>query len=120
MQLASQSREIDQKVSPSIYAALIDSLFRNPAPLYAGAVLVAIAAAMTAAKTGEVLLWPCVALLIATGVGRAVDMQWYKIRRSALTAREVTRWEVGWRVGGGGGGVALGIWCSVALLASDD
>jgi diguanylate cyclase (GGDEF)-like protein len=120
MQLASQSREIDQKVSPSIYAALIDSLFRNPAPLYAGAILVAIAAAMTAAKTGEVLLWPCVALLIATGVGRAVDMQWYKTRRSALTAKEAERWEVRYQIGAMAYAVALGVWCSVALLASDD
>ncbi len=120
MQLASQSREIDQKVSPSIYAALINSLFRNPAPLYAGAILVAIAAAMTAAKTGEVLLWPCVALLIATGVGRAVDMQWYKTRRSALTAKEAERWEVRYQIGAMAYAVALGVWCSVALLASDD
>ncbi len=120
MQLASQSKEIDQKVSPSIYAALIDSLFRNPAPLYAGAILVAIAAAMTAAKTGEVLLWPCVALLIATGVGRAVDMQWYKTRRSALTAKEAERWEVRYQIGAMAYAVALGVWCSVALLASDD
>ena len=120
MQLASQGREIDQKVSPSIYAALIDSLFRNPAPLYAGAILVAIAAAMTAAKTGEVLLWPCVALLIATGVGRAVDMQWYKTRRSALTAKEVEHWEVRYQIGAMAYAVALGVWCSVALLVSDD
>jgi diguanylate cyclase (GGDEF)-like protein len=120
MQLASQGREIDQKVSPSIYAALIDSLFRNPAPLYAGAILVAIAAAMTAAKTGQVLLWPCVALLIATGVGRAVDMQWYKTRRSALTAKEVEHWEVRYQIGAMAYAVALGVWCSVALLVSDD
>src|ERR1700726_1816176 len=120
MQLASQSREIDQKVSPSIYAALIDSLFRNPAPLYAGAILVAMAAAMTAAKTGEVLLWPCVGLLIAAGVGRAVDMQWYKTRRSALTAKEVARWEVRYQIGAMAYAVALGIWCTVALLATDD
>jgi hypothetical protein len=33
----SQTEEPDQKVSPSIYAALIDSLFQNPAPLFAGA-----------------------------------------------------------------------------------
>jgi len=120
MQLASQGKDPDQKVSPSIYAALIDSLFRNPAPLYAGAILVAIAAAMTAAKTGEVLLWPCVALLIATGVGRAVDMQWYKTRRSALTAKEAERWEVRYQIGAMAYAVALGVWCSVALLASDD
>ena len=40
MQLASHTEEQDQKVSPSTYSALIDSLFQNPAPLFAGAVMV--------------------------------------------------------------------------------
>ncbi len=44
MQLASETRDHEQKISSSIYVALIDSLFQNPAPLFAGAVLVAIAA----------------------------------------------------------------------------
>src|SRR2546427_190978 len=35
MQLANQSGESDQKVSPSIYAALIDSLFTDPGPMFA-------------------------------------------------------------------------------------
>ena len=61
MQLASQTEEPDQTVSPSTYSALINSLFQNPAPLFAGAVMVAFAAAMTAVKTGQDLLWPCVA-----------------------------------------------------------
>jgi len=61
MQLASETRDPEQKISSSIYVALIDSLFQNPAPLFAGAVLVAIAAVMTALKTQENLLWPCAA-----------------------------------------------------------
>ena len=45
MQLASQTEEPDQKASPSTYSALINSLFQNPAPLFAGSVMVAFAAA---------------------------------------------------------------------------
>ena len=76
---------------------------------------------MTAAKTGEVLLWPCVALLIATGVGRAVDMRCViKTRRSALTAKEAERWEVRYQIGAMAYAGALGVWCLVALVGSDD
>ena len=71
MQFTGQNGEPDQKVSPSIYAALIDSLFQNPAPLFAGAIMVAIAAAMTAMKTEVNLLWACVAFLIVSGAARA-------------------------------------------------
>jgi diguanylate cyclase (GGDEF)-like protein len=120
MQLASQSGEADQKISPSIYAALIDSLFQNPAPLFAGAALVAVAAAMTALKTEDNLLWASVALLIVTGAARALDMHWYKTRKSVLTADEAARWEMRYQIGAMVYAVALGIWCSTALLNSDD
>jgi diguanylate cyclase (GGDEF)-like protein len=120
MQLASQSGESDQKMSPSIYAALIDSLFQNPAPLFAGAALVAIAAAMTALKTEDNLLWLSVAFLIVTGAVRAIDMHWYKTRKSVLTADEAARWEMRYQIGAMVYAVALGIWCSTALLSSDD
>ena len=120
MQLASQSGEADQKISPSIYAALIDSLFQNPAPLFAGAALVAIAAAMTALKTENNLLWSSVALLMVTGAVRALDMHWYKTRKSVLTADEAARWEVRYQIGAMVYAVALGIWCTTALLSSDD
>jgi diguanylate cyclase (GGDEF)-like protein len=120
MQLASQTEEPDQKVSPSTYSALIDSLFQNPAPLFAGAVMVAFAAAMTAVKTGQNLLWPCVAFLVLSGAARAFDMHRYKSRRSALTADEAARWEVRYQIGAMIYAVALGVWCAVALLGSDD
>jgi diguanylate cyclase (GGDEF)-like protein len=125
MQLASQSGEPDQKVSPSIYAALIDSLFQNPAPLFSGAVMVALAAAMTAMKTGQDLLWVCVAFLILSGAARALDMHWYMTRKSdptskALTSREVAHWEMRYQIGAMVYAIALGVWCSVALLHSDD
>ncbi|MGY3602496.1 MULTISPECIES: putative bifunctional diguanylate cyclase/phosphodiesterase [unclassified Bradyrhizobium] len=120
MQLANQSADSDQKVSPSIYAALIDSLFQNPAPLFAGAALVAMAAVLTAMKTQLLWLWPCVALLVITGAARAVDMHWYMSRRSVLTTEEVARWDVRYQIGAMAYAIALGVWCTVTLLGSDD
>ena len=120
MQLASQSGETDQKLSPSTYAALIDSLFQNPAPLFAGAIMVAFAAAMTALKTEQLLLWPCVAFLVLSGAARALDMHWYKTRKSVLTADDAARWEIRYQIWAMIYAVALGVWCSVALLTSND
>ncbi len=67
MQLANQSGESDQKMSPSIYAALINSLFTDPGPMFAGALCAAVAAIMTALKTGNM---PAVAVRRAAGCHR--------------------------------------------------
>jgi diguanylate cyclase (GGDEF)-like protein len=108
-------------MSPPIYAALIDSLFQNAGPLFAGAALVAVAAAMTAVKTGVNLLWPCLGLLIVSGVGRAVHMRWYyNTRKSDPTAADTARWEMRYQIGAMIYAAALGIWCTVCLLSSDD
>ena len=120
MQLADPNRDLDLKMSPSIYAALIDSLFQNPAPMFAGAVFAAVAAVMTALKTGDRLLWPCAALLIVTGAVRAFDMHRYKSRNSALNAENAARWEIRYQIGAMFYAAALGIWCLVALTTSDD
>jgi diguanylate cyclase (GGDEF)-like protein len=120
MQLAGQNTDPDQKISPSIYAALVDSLFQNPGPMFAGAVFAAIAAVMTALKSGDDLLWPCAGLLIVTGAFRAFDMHRYKLRKAALTADDATRWEIRYQIGAMLYAIALGIWCVVALLSSDD
>jgi diguanylate cyclase (GGDEF)-like protein len=120
MQLASQSGDPDQKMPPSIYAALIDSLFQDPGPLFAGALCAAIGAIMTAVKTGNPWLWPCVALLIVTGAVRALDTRQYQQRNSGLTSNEAARWEVRYQIGAMLYAAALGLWCVVALLGSDD
>jgi diguanylate cyclase (GGDEF)-like protein len=120
MQLAGQNTDPDQKISPSIYTALVDSLFQNPGPMFAGAVFAAIAAVMTALKSGDDWLWPCAGLLIVTGALRAFDMHRYKARKTALTADEATRWEIRYQIGAMLYAIALGIWCVVALLSSDD
>ena len=120
MQLANQSGESDQKISPSIYAALIDSLFTDPGPMFAGALCAAVAAIMTALKTGNVLLWPCVALLVVTGALRALDTRQYQKVRSSLAADGVARWEVRYQFGAMLYAAALGLWCLVTLTGSDD
>jgi diguanylate cyclase (GGDEF)-like protein len=121
MQLAGLRREPDPKISPSIYAALIHSLFQHPAPLFGGALMVAVAAAMTAIKTAQMLLWPCVAFLVISGAYRGVDhmlflMQW----RSPLTAPDAARWEVRYQIGAVIYAIALGTWCTICLLLTDD
>ncbi|MEA2909106.1 MAG: hypothetical protein QOJ15_1187 [Bradyrhizobium sp.] len=120
MQLANQTRDPDQKMSPSIYAALVDSLFQDPGPLFAGALCAGVAAIMTAVKTGNPWLWPCVALLVVTGAVRALDTRQYQLRKSDLTSNEAARWEIRYQVGAMLYAGALGLWCVVALLSSSD
>jgi diguanylate cyclase (GGDEF)-like protein len=120
MQLASQRGGNDQKMSPSIYAALIDSLFTDPGPMFAGALCAAVAAIMTALKTGNAWLWPCVALLVFTGALRALDTREYHRQSSTLTAEGVTRWEIRYQIGAMLYAAALGLWCLMTLMGSDD
>ena len=120
MQLATQTKDPDQKMSPTIYAALIDSLFQDPGPMFAGALCAAVAAIMTAVKTGNVWLWSCVALLVITGAVRAIDTGRYKKRKSQLTPDEAGRWEIRYQFGAMLYAAALGLWCVVAVLGSTD
>ena len=120
MQLASQSGESDQKMSPSIYAALIDSLFTDPGPMFAGALCAAVAAVMTVLKTDSPWLWPCVALLIVTGALRALDTKRYQRLRGSLSPDDVGRWEVRYQFGAMLYAAALGLWCVVVVMGSDD
>ena len=120
MQLASQTRDSDQKVSPSIRAALTDSLFETPTPLLAGIVFVAMAAALTALKTGEQVIWACVAFLILAGAVRAFDLQRYQARKSTLSAHEAAVWKNRYQIGAMVQAAAIGTWCATTLLISDD
>jgi len=120
MQLINQSDDSDDRMSASIYAALIDSLFQMPTPVFAGSVLVAFAAALTAWKTGLTAIWFCVLILVASGGLRTIDMQWYRVRRSSPSQSEAERWEARYQFGAIIYAAALGIWCAVALLGSND
>jgi diguanylate cyclase (GGDEF)-like protein len=120
MQLASETGDPDEKMPPSIYAALIDSLFQDPGPLFAGALCAAAGAIMTAVKTGNPWLWPSVALLVVTGAVRALDTRRYRQRNCVLTSNEAARWEVRYQFGAMLYAAALGLWCVVTLLGSSD
>ena len=91
MQLAKHPTEPDQKMSPAINAALVDSLFMNPAPMVFGAFGPAIAGSVIAGVTGDILSWLCVPLFIVVGVARALQMYRYKQRNSPLTTSEAVR-----------------------------
>ncbi|MGH6779503.1 MAG: putative bifunctional diguanylate cyclase/phosphodiesterase [Bradyrhizobium sp.] len=120
MQLASEREVSDHEKSPSIRAALIDSLFEAHAPVLTGIVFSGAAAVMTALKTGNGLIWACVALLIAAGAFRAFDLQRYQARKATLTADEATRWQTRYQIGAMIQAAAIGLWCSITLLSNDD
>ena len=120
MQLANQSGEPDQEITPTISAALIDSLFEAPGTVLTGIVFSAIAAAMTALKTGETLIWVFVALLLVAGAVRAFDLQRYQARKSTLTAEEAAQWQKRYQIGAMIQAATIGLWCSTTLLSSDD
>ena len=120
MQLANQREVLDQKLSPYLRAALIDSLFETPAPMLTGLVFGAIAAAMTALKTEEPLIWACVALLVLAGAVRGFDLYRYQARKSTLTADEAVRWKKRHQIGAMIQAAAVGTWCSTTLLVTND
>jgi len=120
MQLADHSRTNSKSMSPSIYTALVDSLFENPIPMLAGAVCAGTGAVMTAVKTGNLLLWPCAGLIILIGALRALQLSKYEKRETTLMPAEAAHWERNYMIGGSLYAASLGLWCWVVLLGSDD
>jgi len=120
MQIASQTGEPDQPMPPTISAALVDSLFMNPAPMIFGAFGPAIAGAVIATVTGDLLCWLCVPLFIVVGLARAQQMYRYKQRNSRLTVEESVVWERRYRLGAIAYGIVLGIWGTAVLLRTSD
>ena len=120
MQLAKQTEDADQKMSPSFHAALIDSLFEAPGTVLVGIFFVAVAASLTALKTGDARLWTCVGLLMLAGAVRAFDLHRYQTRKSTLTAEESARWQHRYQIGAMIQAAAIGMWCAFSLLSNDD
>jgi diguanylate cyclase (GGDEF)-like protein len=120
MQLAGQTNDPDLKMSPSIYAALVDSLFENPIPMLAGAVCAGAAGLMTAIKTGNQLLWPIALLIVVIGLLRAIEVSRYQRSKATLTQEQVVRWEWHYMFSGSLYAASLGLWCFVVLIGSDD
>jgi diguanylate cyclase (GGDEF)-like protein len=120
MQFAGQTKNPDLRMSPSIYTALVDSLFENPVPLLAGAVCAGSAALMTAIKTGNQLLWPIALVIVGIGLLRAIEIGKYQKAKLALTPSQVNRWEWRYMLGGSLYTASLGLWCLIVLVGSDD
>ncbi|HEY8335949.1 MAG TPA: EAL domain-containing protein [Tardiphaga sp.] len=120
MQLADQSRTTDRSMSPSTYTALVDSLFGNPVPMLAGAVCAGAGAWMTAAKTGNQWLWPCALLIVVIGMLRALQLNNFQRHQLPLTPEQARLWEWRYMLGGSVYAAALGLWCLIVLLGSND
>jgi len=59
-------------------------------------------------------------LLIVAGAVRLFGLQRYQARKSTLTANEDAQWKKRYQIGAMIQAAAVGIWCSVTLLVSDD
>ena len=82
MQLFDQKKRSNrEELPPSIYAALVDSLFQNFMPTLAGTFCTTIVAVMTALKTGNHMVWPCAIWISIVGVARAMQMRSYEVER---------------------------------------
>jgi diguanylate cyclase (GGDEF)-like protein len=121
MQLVDQEKRSNQvELEPVLYAALVDSMCQNFWPLFFGGVCAAAAALMTAIKTGNVLLWPIVFLIIAISTARAFQMRKYERRTSVLTYAQAKHWEPRYAIGAIFYAGVLGTWCFITILGSDD
>jgi diguanylate cyclase (GGDEF)-like protein len=120
MQLVDPKEKAKQEgLSPAIYAALVYSLFQNVAPMVAGVILVALAAALTAIKIGDPWLWACVALLVITCAIRTIDIRQCQRRKPYLADAEAGHWEIRYQAGAMLYAFALGLWCVVTLRSDD-
>ncbi|MCK7474369.1 MAG: hypothetical protein MZV49_14210 [Rhodopseudomonas palustris] len=85
------------RLSPTIYAGMVDLLFLNPLPMVLGAMSPAIAAAVIGAVTDDVVIWLCVLPFLALGGVRAFQM-YHKQRQGPLTGDEAVLWENKYRL----------------------
>src|SRR5712672_1299123 len=115
-----KSRSTREELEPILYAALIDSMCQNFWPMFLGGVCAAIAAVMTAVKTGNDLLWPIAFLIVGIGTVRALQMRKYERRTSVLTYDQAKAWEPRYAVGALSYAAVLGAWCFITILGSND
>src|SRR5437764_9769126 len=120
MQLVDQKRRSDQdEFEPVLYAALIDSMCQNFWPMLLGTLCAAVAAVMTAMKTGNVALWPIAALIVGIGTLRAFQMRKYERRTAVLSYEQARHLEPRYAVGAVIYAGVLGAWCFLTIVSSD-
>jgi diguanylate cyclase (GGDEF)-like protein len=121
MQLVDQKKRSNrEEMEPVLYAALVDSMCQNFWPMLLGSSCAAVAALLTALKTGNILLWPCAVLIIGIGTFRAFQMRKYERRTSVLTFEQAKHWEPRYAIGAMLYAAVLGIWCFITIFGNDD
>ncbi len=121
MQLVDQKKRSNrEEMEPVLYAALVDSMCQNFWPMLLGSSCAAVAALLTALKTGNILLWPCAVLIIGIGTFRAFQMRKYERRTSVLTFEQAKHWEPRYAIGAMLYAGVLGIWCFITIFGNDD
>ncbi|MGY8667133.1 EAL domain-containing protein [Bradyrhizobium sp. UFLA05-109] len=120
MQLADQKQSDRDELEPILYAALINSMVQNFWAIFIGSACTAVAAVMTALKTGDVLLWPIAFLIIAIGTARAFQMRGYEDQTLALTFEQAKHLEPRYWLGALAYAGVLGLWCFVVIYNNDD
>ena len=111
---------VGEKIPRTIYAALVESMCQNFWPMITGTICAAAGTLMTAVKTGNPLIWPILFLIVGIGTLRAFQMRKHEMRTEALTFEEAQIWEPEYRLGAVVYAAALGVWCYVVLLGSND
>ena len=120
MQLADQKQSDRDELEPILYAALINSMVQNFWAIFLGSASAAVAAVMTALKTGDVWLWPIAFLLIAIGTARAFQMRGYENRTQGLSFEEAKHLEPRYWIGALSYAAVLGIWAFVVIYNNED
>ena len=120
MQLADQKQSDRDELEPILYAALINSMVQNFWAIFLGSASAAVAAVMTALKTGDVLLWPIAFLIIAIGTARAFQMRPYENRMPGLSFEQAKHLEPRYWAGALLYAAVIGLWCFVVIFNNDD
>ncbi|WP_038948393.1 hypothetical protein [Bradyrhizobium genomosp. III] len=120
MQLADQKQSDRDELEPILYAALINSMVQNFWAIFLGSASAAVAAVMTALKTGDVWLWPLAFLLIAIGTARAFQMRGYENRTEVLSFEEAKHLEPRYWIGALSYAAVLGVWAFVVIYNNND
>jgi diguanylate cyclase (GGDEF)-like protein len=121
MQLVDQKKRNNQdELEPVLYAALIDSMCQNFWPMLLGTLCTAVAAVLTALKTGNPLLWPCAVLIVGIGTLRAFQMRKYERRTAVLSFDQARHLEPRYAVGAMVYAGVLGVWSFLTIVGNDD
>jgi len=122
---AKRMQRVDQKqqnerdeLEPAIRAALISSMLENFWANLMGAACAAVAAVMTALRTGDKLLWPMAALVVTMGMVRTLRA--YKYEHRTLTFEEAQHLAPRYAAEAMAYAAVFGLWCFTTIFRNND